>query len=40
MPDVSKEREKRGQKNLAYNEYVVYNPAQVQQRYLLHLKTG
>lgn len=38
MPDVSKGRENRGQVTLAYNEYVVYNPAQIQQRYLFQLK--
>lgn len=40
MPDVKLPREHRPLKTLAYNEYVVYNPAQVQQRYLFHLKTG
>jgi poly [ADP-ribose] polymerase len=40
MPDVALPREHRASKSLAYNEYVVYNPAQIQQRYLFHLKTG
>jgi poly [ADP-ribose] polymerase len=40
MPDVNSGREHRALMTLAYNEYVVYNPAQVQQRYLFHLKTG
>ncbi|KAF3396362.1 hypothetical protein F1880_006806 [Penicillium rolfsii] len=40
MPDVKLPREHRPSKTLAYNEYVVYNPAQIQQRYLFHLKTG
>lgn len=40
MPDVSKGREHRPANTLAYNEYVVYDPAQIQQRYLFHLRTG
>lgn len=40
MPDVKLPREYRDSKTLAYNEYVVYNPAQIQQRYLFHLKTS
>jgi poly [ADP-ribose] polymerase len=40
MPDVSKGRAIRPAQSLAYNEYVVYDPAQIQQRYLFHLRTG
>ncbi|OOQ91243.1 hypothetical protein PEBR_01530 [Penicillium brasilianum] len=40
MPDVSKGRGNRQAQSLAYNEYVVYDPAQIQQRYLFHLRTG
>lgn len=38
MPDAAQGRDRRGQLTLAYNEYVVYNPAQVQLRYLFQLK--